>query len=102
MDNSRSGDPGVSHDSSTQLSSHDPNASPNGEIDLDRISELFEPLDTAQPKLVLLYLTIVPEGGPTEIKQTLDMNFLTVYPILELLTEAGLVEQNESHYRIQA
>ena len=56
-------------------------------------------LDTAQQKLVYLYLATVPGATTRELKRALGLNLLTVYPVLEALCDRGLVEADGSTYR---
>lgn len=56
-------------------------------------------LRSPQSKLVYLYLTLVSEAHVTELKESLQVDLLTLYPVLNALREHGLVERRGMTYR---
>lgn len=57
-----------------------------------------EPLQSPQTKLVYLYLRAVDGAGLEELKCSLRIQALTLYPILEILIDHQLVERTDDGY----
>jgi|AntDeeMetagen285_2_1112576.scaffolds.fasta_scaffold10875_2 DNA-binding IclR family transcriptional regulator len=55
-------------------------------------------LDSADAKLVYLYLTATDEAAVSELHRTLDIPKLTLFTVLDTLTSRGLVQQAEDGY----
>jgi DNA-binding IclR family transcriptional regulator len=57
-------------------------------------------LDTAQLKLVYLYLRVSGTGTTGELREALNMRLLTLYPVLRTLVRMGYVRREEGAYRL--
>lgn len=69
------------------------------EPDADRRPEpLPDTLGSPRTKLVYLYLRSAAGAGQTELKRSLGMQALALYPILETLVDEGLVERVDDEY----
>ncbi|XVH30998.1 TrmB family transcriptional regulator [Haloferacaceae archaeon DSL9] len=55
-------------------------------------------LDSAQSKLVYLYLQSSESATVDELRAALGMKCIALFPTLETLTEHGLVEQHGERY----
>lgn len=62
---------------------------------------LPERLDTADAKLVYLYLHIENEATIDELQAALEMKKITLYPLLQTLTATDHVEQAGAQYVCQ-
>ena len=69
------------------------------EFHAGHVAELLDSLESTDGKLVCLHLALVGEARPDDIKETLGMNLLTVYPLLDGLVERGLVVREGRRYR---
>ncbi|MFB6080000.1 MAG: TrmB family transcriptional regulator [Haloferacaceae archaeon] len=69
------------------------------EVGTRHVAALLESLESPDGKLVCLYLALVEEARPSEIKETLGLNLLTIYPLLDGLIERGLVVRDGRRYR---
>lgn len=64
--------------------------------------EIFDVLDkcrTPTSKLVCLHLAVIGEATPSELKRSLGINLLTLYPILNQLDQMELFERDGPVYR---
>lgn len=68
----------------------------------ERRSSSLPRLPSANAKLVYLYLEVVTEAHVTEIKRTLDLDLLTLFPVLETLRERELVERRGMRFRCRS
>lgn len=89
---------GTSH--SAALAEREPGPSPEAERVAPR--PLPTRLDSAQAKLVYLYLSQVPEAEVSEVKAALGLDLLSLYPVLDTLVREGLVERDGAVHRIQS
>jgi predicted transcriptional regulator len=65
-----------------------------------RTEQLPETLQSARTKLVYLYLETVEKAQVGELQRALDMQALSLYPILEILVDHKLVERADDGYVI--
>ncbi|WP_251344236.1 TrmB family transcriptional regulator [Haloplanus halophilus] len=66
------------------------------------VEPLPERLDSSPAKLVYLYLRAVTEARLAELRRSLGMRALALYPVLELLIDRGLVERVDDRYVVTA
>ncbi len=59
---------------------------------------LPDELDSADAKLVYLYLSTTDEAAVSELQRRLNIPKLTLLSVLETLTSRGLVQQAEDGY----
>ncbi|MFB6301489.1 MAG: hypothetical protein ABEH78_01305 [Haloferacaceae archaeon] len=59
---------------------------------------LPDTLQSPRTKLVYLYLRTTAGAGMAELKRSLGMQALALYPILDALVEKGLVERDDDAY----
>lgn len=78
---------------STQQTQRSLDGSVEREFPHFEIDALPESVETAEPKLVYLYLSVVEEATIEDLSETLGMKLLTLYPLLSTLTEDDLVER---------
>lgn len=64
----------------------------------DRGVALPDALQSPRTKLVYLYLRTAAGGRTAELKRSLGMQALALYPILETLVDEGLVERVDDEY----
>lgn len=62
------------------------------------VGPLPEALRSPRTKAVYLYLQVATRAGMTELKRSLGMPALALYPTLETLVEEGLVERSGDEY----
>lgn len=62
-------------------------------------SALPTELSSATAKLVYLYLDAAGAASPHEMREHLDVNLLTLYPILDTLQTGDLVARDDGVYR---
>lgn len=79
------------------------NTRPEGD-DLDRDDDRADApeLESSNGKLVYLYLTTVEEETISGLKETLDMQELTLFPTLAILEDNGLIERDGETFTIVA
>lgn len=63
--------------------------------------DLPERLDTADAKLVYLYLHVENEATIDELQAALEMKKISLYPLLQTLTATDLVKQTGAQYVCQ-
>ena len=68
-------------------------------IDETSLSEHFSGMESSTAKLVLLYLAIEAESSPLELKQTLGLDLLTIFPTLATLEAQQLIEYDGDVYQ---
>lgn len=56
-------------------------------------------LESPRSKLIYLYLLVGGEATANELRSTLDVTGLSLYPTLDVLCDRGLVERVGEHYR---
>ena len=59
-------------------------------------------LDSSNSKLVYLYLDTVEEASITDLRSTLDMKQLALFPVLNTLEGEGLIERDGEMFTIAA
>ncbi|MDZ5810201.1 helix-turn-helix domain-containing protein [Halorubrum sp. AD140] len=64
------------------------------------LAPLPEQLDSHVAKLLYLYLYAVGPATPAELSAALQMQKLTVYPVLRQLKSRDLVSRNGQTYRV--
>lgn len=62
------------------------------------IESLPKGLQSSHTKLVYLYLHAATEAGLDDIEESLGMGSLTLFPILRVLIDHGLVERIDGRY----
>lgn len=65
-----------------------------------RVVPLPDDLQSPRTKLVYLYLRTAAGGSMAELKRSLGMQALALYPILETLVDEGLVERVDDEYAV--
>ena len=70
-----------------------------GAIGETGLSDLFSGMESSTAKLVLLYLALEKESRPHEIKQTLGLDLLTIFPTLSALEAQQLIECDSGVYQ---
>lgn len=63
-----------------------------------RVVSLPDTLQSPRTKLVYLYLRTAAGAKTAELKRSLGMQALALYPILETLVDEGLVERVDDEY----
>ena len=66
------------------------------------IEQMPPELESSNGKLVYLYLTTVEEETISGLKETLDMQELTLFPTLAILEDNGLIERDGETFTIAA
>lgn len=64
----------------------------------DRLPSVGD-LESPRSKLIYLYLLVGGEATANELRSTLDVTGLSLYPTLDVLCDRGLVERVGEHYR---
>lgn len=64
-----------------------------------RDMEIPEQLESPRSKLVYLYLLSVVEADIHELNRRLRINYLSLYPTLDLLLDQKLIERDGTRYR---
>lgn len=64
----------------------------------DRLPSVGD-LESPRTKLIYLYLLVGGEATANELRSTLDVTGLSLYPTLDVLCDRGLVERVGEHYR---
>ena len=59
-------------------------------------------LDSSNSKLVYLYLKTVEEASITDLRSTLDMKQLALFPVLKTLEGEGLIERDGETFTVAA
>lgn len=59
-----------------------------------------ETLDSTGSKLVYMYLDVTDGCDITALRESLDMQTIAIYPILQTLAAKGLVEREGDLYRV--
>jgi hypothetical protein len=59
-------------------------------------------LESTGSKLVYLYLDSINGGDISVLRESLDMQSITLYPILQTLAKKGLVERDGERYHVVA
>lgn len=81
------------------MSGHSDADTVTGDPSADRGPEpLPDTLGSPRTKLVYLYLRSTAGAGLTELKRSLGMQALALYPILETLVDEGFVERVDDEY----
>ncbi|QCQ77207.1 hypothetical protein E6P09_17960 (plasmid) [Haloferax mediterranei ATCC 33500] len=83
-----------------RLTSVPPYQSEEAELDWS-VEPLPETLTSSQTKLVYLYLSQQRVGTVEELRDTLGMKTITLYPVLEHLMDLGLVQREDGYYVYQ-
>ncbi|ELZ94477.1 hypothetical protein C440_09873 [Haloferax mucosum ATCC BAA-1512] len=65
------------------------------------VDPLPETLSSSQTKLVYLYLQLQRVGTVEELRDTLGMKVITLYPVLEHLVDLELVRHEDGRYVYQ-
>lgn len=72
----------------------------------DRSSATVDPLptslDSSDSKLVYLYLATVTEATIADLRSTLDVQQLALFPVLETLESKGLIERTGETFSVAA
>ena len=66
------------------------------------IDQMPAELDSSNSKLVYLYLETVEEASITDLRSTLDMKQLALFPVLKMLEGEGLIERDGETFTIAA
>ncbi|SEO23479.1 hypothetical protein SAMN04487948_101248 [Halogranum amylolyticum] len=59
-------------------------------------------LESTGSKLVYLYLDAINGGDVSTLRESLDMQTISLYPILQTLSKKGLVERDGERYHVVA
>lgn len=73
-------------------------AESNGRTDSDRRTRIPDALDSPRTKLVYLYLATGGGGTVEEVRDDLGIELISLYPVLNTLTSAGLVRKDGRRY----
>jgi len=68
--------------------------------DEDAAAPLPDVLESAQSKLVYLYLRVAAEADVHELSRALGLTRLSLFPVLETLTSRDLVERRGETYAL--
>lgn len=66
------------------------------------LDQLPAVLDSSNSKLVYLYLSTTEDATITELQSALDMKQLALFPVLQTLTNEGLISRNGDTVTITA
>lgn len=72
------------------------------QLETDQISPLPSELDSAQGKLVYLYLEATGGTTVSDLNQTLSMQKMAILSVLNSLESQGLIEKRDSEYALCA
>lgn len=67
----------------------------------DHVTNLMRGLESHQSKLVCSYLLAVGEATPVELKEQLDLQLITVLPVLDNLVDTGVLDRDGDRYGLQ-
>ena len=66
------------------------------------LTQMPATLDSSNSKLVYLYLETVEEASITDLRSTLDMKQLALFPVLKTLEGEGLIERDGETFTVAA
>ena len=66
------------------------------------VDQMPPELDSSNSKLVYLYLKTVEEASITDLRSTLDMKQLALFPVLNTLEGEGLIERDGEIFTVAA
>jgi predicted transcriptional regulator len=67
-------------------------------VESNDFEEIPDGLDSPRSKLVYLYLATSEAGTVEEVRDALDIELISLYPVLNTLTSKGFVRKDGSRY----
>ncbi|MFB6305272.1 MAG: TrmB family transcriptional regulator [Haloferacaceae archaeon] len=64
--------------------------------------EMPNDLSSAESKLVYLYLSVTDEATVDDLNDDLGLQKLALFPVLDTLSENGLVDRDGERYRVSS